>query len=226
MKQSKLERGHNWAGIVTLEKAYSLDPTGSFNLTPEEEKLVLGPQAALWTELLNRPVRFLEYQYFPRVAALAEVGWTKNELKNFDNFKHRLESKHYDRMLNMGIAFRVPYPEVVYQNNTLKVNLPYKYAVVRYTTDGSEPTSTSNIYTGDIVTFEPLKFKFATFYKDVLKSITVSASNIVPDYILNNLDNIINGEDIYLHEYTSKVKIIPFTSLRKRKRNTSGVKGR
>ncbi len=183
MKQSPLERGHNWAGIVTLEKAYSLDPTGSFNLTPEQEKLVLGPQAGLWTELLNRPARFLEYQYFPRVAALSEVGWSNKEHKNFEDFKNRLESKHYDRLFNMGIAFRVPYPKVVYENNTLKVNLPYKYAVVRYTTDGSEPTCTSNIYTGDIVTFEPLKFKFATFYKDILKSITVGASNIEPDYL-------------------------------------------
>jgi hexosaminidase len=183
MKQSPLERGHNWAGIVTLEKIYSLDPTGSFNLTPDEEKLVLGPQAGLWTELLNRPARFLEYQYFPRVAALAEVGWTKGELKNFDDFKKRLENSHYERMFNMGIAFRVPYPNVIYENNTLKVTLPYKHAVVRYTTDGSEPTCTSNIYTGDIVTFEPLKFKFATFYKDIIKSITVGPLNIEPEYL-------------------------------------------
>ena len=49
--------------------------------------------------------------------------------------------------------------------------------------------------------------------------------NIVPDYILNNLDKIINGEDINLGEYTSKVRIIPFTSLRKRKRNIIGYKG-
>lgn len=183
MKQSSIERGHNWAGIVTLEKTYSLDPIGSFNLTSDQEKLVLGPQAALWTELLNRPARFMEYQFFPRVAALAEVGWTNNNLKNYDDFESRLENKHYDRMFNMGIAFRVPYPEVIYENNTLKVNLPYKSAVVRYTTDGSEPTCTSNIYTGDIVTFEPLKFKFATFYKDTYKSITVGASNIEPDYL-------------------------------------------
>lgn len=49
--------------------------------------------------------------------------------------------------------------------------------------------------------------------------------NIVPDYILNNLDKIINGEDINLKEYTSKVRIIPFTSLRKRKWNITGIKG-
>ncbi len=178
MKQTPTERGHNWAGIVTLDKTYSLDPIGALNLTPEEEKLVLGPQGALWTELLNRPARFLEYQYFPRLCALAEVGWTNKELKDYNNFFTRLTKSHYERMHHMGIAFRLPYPEVVYENNTLKVKLPFDWAVVRYTTDGTEPTASSNVYTGDIVTFEPEKFRFATFYRDYNKSITVGASNI------------------------------------------------
>ena len=178
MKQTPAERGHNWAGIVSTEKTYSLDPTGALNLTPEQEKLILGPQGALWTELLNRPARFLEYQYFPRLCALAEVGWTNKELKDYNCFFYRLTKSHYERMHHMGIAFRLPYPDVKYENNTLKVNLPYEWAVVRYTTDGSEPTATSRIYTGDIVTFEPEKFRFATFYRDYNKSITVGASNI------------------------------------------------
>ena len=178
MKQTPAERGHNWAGIVTLDKTYSLDPIGALNLTPEQEKLVLGPQGALWTELLNRPARFLEYQYFPRLCALSEVGWTNKELKDYNNFYTRLTKTHYERMHHMGIAFRLPYPEVVYENNTLKVKLPFDWAVVRYTTDGTEPTASSNVYTGDIVTFEPEKFRFATFYRDYNKSITVGASNI------------------------------------------------
>lgn len=41
--------------------------------------------------------------------------------------------------------------------------------------------------------------------------------NIIPDYILNNLNEIINGEDVELNEFASKIKIIPFTSLRQRK---------
>ncbi len=41
-----------------------------------------------------------------------------------------------------------------------------------------------------------------------------SLINIVPEIILNNLDNIIKGKDINLEEYISKIRIIPFTSLR------------
>lgn len=126
----------------------------------------------------------MEYQNYPRTCVMAEIGWTNQELRNFDDFNYRLTKTHYERLFNMGIAFRLPYPNVVYQNNTLQVNLPYNWAVVRYTTDGTEPTASSNIYTGDIVTFEPQKFRFATFYKDILKSITVSANNIdVANYL-------------------------------------------
>lgn len=178
MKQSPAERGHSWAGVVTLEKTYSLDPFGTFNVTPEQEKLILGVQGGLWTELLNKPARFMEYQYFPRLCAIAEIGWTQQEKREYNDFFYRLSKTHYERLFNMGIAFRVTPPAVTYKNNTLEVTLPYKWAVVRYTTDGTEPTNNSDIYKGNIVTYNPEKFRFATFYKDVLKSITVSADNI------------------------------------------------
>ncbi len=180
MKQSPLERGHNWAGIITLEKAYSLDPVGDLKITPDQEKLILGAQGGLWAELLNRPARFMEYQNYPRTCAMAEIGWTNQNLRNFEDFNYRLTKTHYERLFNMGIAFRLPYPDVIYKNNTLKITPPYDWAIIRYTTDGSEPTSVSNIYKGDIVTFEPHKFRFATFYKDILKSISVPAKNIEP----------------------------------------------
>ena len=50
--------------------------------------------------------------------------------------------------------------------------------------------------------------------------------NIIPDYILDNLDKIINGEDIDLGKYTSKIRAIPFTSLRQRKWIITRGKGR
>ena len=183
MKQSPAERGHNWAAIIPIERVYSLDPVASCNIPENRKELVLGAQGALWAELLNKPSRFSEYQYYPRTCALAETVWTNQELRDFNDFQTRLEKTHFERLFHMGIAFRVEAPGVTYKGNRLVVTLPYDWAVVRYTTDGSEPSCTSNIYTGDIVTFEPEKFRFATFYKDLFKSITVTADNIVPNYI-------------------------------------------
>lgn len=191
MKQSYLERGHNWAGLVPLEKVYSFDPAAQIikyknskgeyitdTLSVKDISHIIGTQVGLWTELLNKPARFIEYQTFPRICASAEVGWTNPNKKNWDDFYRRLTKVHYERLYNMGIAFRLQYPDIKYIGNSLKVGLPYEWAIVRYTSDGSEPNYSSTIYTGDIVTYEPEKFRFATFYKDQLKSITVGASNI------------------------------------------------
>ena len=184
MKQSKYERGHDWAAIVTLDSTYKLDPIKMNDFTPEQEELVLGVQANLWCELLDRPARFLEYQYFPRLCALAETAWTQPELKDYNNFWNRITASHYDRLYNMGIKFRMPFPEVVYEDNTLKVTSPYEGAVIRYTTDATEPTLSSEIWKGDIKTDEPEKYRFATFYKDFNQSIAVGASNIDLYYYL------------------------------------------
>ena len=178
MQYSPIERGHNWAAIIPLDRMYSYEPLQKMDLTPEEEKLVIGVQAGLWTELMQFPPRFSEYQVFPRLCALAEIGWSAKEHKDYTNFYSRMVNKHYDRLHAMGIAFRVEPPKVVYEDAQLKVSLPYPSAVVRYTMDGTEPVATSNVYHGNIVTDAPEKFRFSTFFGRDLHSIAVSAENV------------------------------------------------
>ncbi len=182
MKQSDLERGHNWAGIVSVEKSYSLDPVGTASLSESESKLLVGVEGALWTELLQRPARFLDYQTYPRLAAISEVGWTMQSLRNWNDFNERLTKFHYDRMYHMGIAFRITPPEAKYENGAVRVTLPYPWAVVRFTMDESDPTELSPVFRGEVYTDKPLKFRFATFFKDELKSITVKVSNVDYQY--------------------------------------------
>lgn len=178
MQYTPAERGHSWAAIIPLDRIYSYDPLQDMELTPEEEKLVLGVQAGLWTELMQFPPRFSEYQVFPRLCAVAETGWSAKEDKNYEDFHSRLVNKHYDRLYSMGIAFRVEPPKVVYEDSELKVTLPYPSAVVRYTTDGTEPTSASKVYSGKIITNTPEDFRFSTFFSRDHHSIAVAAENV------------------------------------------------
>ena len=182
MKQSPEDRGHNWAGLVSTEKSYSLDPVGTAELTPEESKLIVGVQGALWTELLGSPPRFIDYQTYPRLAAIAEVGWTNQELRSWPDFNDRLAKNHFERMYQMGIAFRVPPPSVMFENGALKAEAPFPWLVVRYTMDESDPTPYSLIYKGEIFTDKPTTFRFATFYRDELLSLIVKASNVEYEY--------------------------------------------
>lgn len=47
---------------------------------------------------------------------------------------------------------------------------------------------------------------------------------IIPKNILDNLDKIINGEDVEIGEYISKIRLIPFTSLGKENGILIGIK--
>lgn len=187
MKQSIEERGHTWASIVSLDKIYSFDPTGTFPLTEEQKNLVVGPQAGLWTEMLFFPPHFADYQQFPRLCALAEIGWTPQDQREFKDFEARLDESHIDRLYNMGIKFRIPRPEISLSNVTYSsdsdcpdcvvsckasVEAPYPNMVVRYSTDGTEPDVNSPVVTSSVFTDNPSSMRFATFYNDI-KSITV-----------------------------------------------------
>lgn len=183
MKYTPQERGHNWAGIVSTEKTYSLDPVKTASLNEKESSLVVGVQGGLWAELLGRPARFMEYQTYPRLAALAEVGWTQPQFKEWTDFSYRLSTAHFERMYQMGIAFRLDPPKAIYSNGAIMVTAPYPWAVVRYTSDESEPTMLSPIYRGEIITDKAHKFRFATFYKDEIKSISIQPENANYTYL-------------------------------------------
>ncbi len=180
MQYSPAERGHNWAAVIPLDRIYNYDPTsGLGELTQEQERLVLGPQGGLWTELMQFPPRFAEYQVFPRLAALAEVGWSSKEKRDYEDFHRRLVSSHYRRLEKMGIAFRVEPPVIKYSDQQIDVVLPYREAIVRYTTDGSDPVRTSKVLSGAIITDSPEKFRFATFWGDNLQSVSVAPEGVI-----------------------------------------------
>lgn len=51
-----------------------------------------------------------------------------------------------------------------------------------------------------------------------------SLINIIPENILENLDKIINGENVDIGEYISKIRLIPFKSLGKENGILIGIK--
>ena len=75
--------------IVSASKIYSFEPLIPEELTPEQQKLILGPQVNLWTEHVKYPAHAF-YQLLPRLGASSEVQWCLPEQKDFENFKERL----------------------------------------------------------------------------------------------------------------------------------------
>jgi hexosaminidase len=79
--------GLNWAGYIEVDASYNWDPA---TLVPGIGRdNILGLEAPLWTETVTN-MEELEYMVFPRLPALAEVGWTPASMRSWDDFKLRL----------------------------------------------------------------------------------------------------------------------------------------
>ena len=69
------------------EKVYSFEPVPD-SLSTKEAELILGVQGNVWTEHIPTPEHY-EYMIYPRILALAEIGWSPSEVKKWDNFHTR-----------------------------------------------------------------------------------------------------------------------------------------
>lgn len=112
MKYTPQEPGMTWAGIVSTDTVYSFRFT-DLGFTPEQMENVVGVQGAFWTEVyLDHDRDYVYRMVYPRLCALAEVGWTAEEDREWDDFNARLENTHFDRLEHMGIDYRKGPPPV------------------------------------------------------------------------------------------------------------------
>ena len=79
---------------VTLRKTYSLDPYAG--LDENQQRHIKGVQVNLWTEYIST-FEHVQHMLLPRVAALAETGWSYGN-KDYDDFARRMHilRKLYD----------------------------------------------------------------------------------------------------------------------------------
>jgi hexosaminidase len=93
--------------VLSTEDAFRFDPVPD-DLTDEQRAHVIGGQGNMWCEHVDS-VRKLDYQLFPRVAALAEALWSADVTgeRDFVEFEGRL-TEHLARLEAMGIEYRHP----------------------------------------------------------------------------------------------------------------------
>lgn len=77
-------------GSETVEAVYAYQPMNGVpeNLQPKYK----GVQANFWTEWVCE-ADTMEYLILPRLAAVAEAGWTPQEDRNYSSFENRLQSQ-------------------------------------------------------------------------------------------------------------------------------------
>ena len=153
--------GHSWAGQIDMARCYALDPLDGKGLPPERQSQILGVQACLWAEFITpwtsksgwlefkTSGEHADYKAFPRLCALAEIGWTPQALRSYDDFTGRL-GPHLLRLKNAGVKLRLPPAAAVVRKGQIQILPPYAGAEIRYTVDGSDPlnSATAKVWDG------------------------------------------------------------------------------
>ena len=123
----------------------------------------------MWTEFIKTESH-LEYMLMPRISALSEICWTQKDLKDYDNFKGRMNNQ-YLRYYEMGVNYRIPHPEVsdtIYIKTGELVNIgnPTEVTEIRYTLDGNEPTINSLLFSKKFSVKENMILKSRCYNKE------------------------------------------------------------
>lgn len=85
-------------GFVSVEKVYSYEPFTE-EMTDNEKSHILGIQANMWTEYIGND-RHLEYMLLPRLSALSEIQWCRQDGKDYGRFLKNMQGmrKIYDAL--------------------------------------------------------------------------------------------------------------------------------
>ena len=108
---STTKLGQHWAAYIEVDSAYMWSPATYVEGITREN--IFGIEAPLWSETITN-MDEIEYMIFPRIIGLAEIGWSPEEGRGWDEYKIRL-GNHGPRMQALGIDYyksaQVPWVE-------------------------------------------------------------------------------------------------------------------
>ncbi|MCX6286267.1 MAG: family 20 glycosylhydrolase [Bacteroidetes bacterium] len=138
-------------GFLTLKKVYSYEPIPE-ELTADEQKHILGAQGNVWTEYIPS-VKQAEYMALPRMMALAEVDWSPKTVRDFGEFRTRLNVQlkklEYMKVIYCPGSFKADI-NTMFDQKTGKVKVILSSEQpgipIYYTLNGNDPSTKSAVY--------------------------------------------------------------------------------
>ncbi|GLR17368.1 beta-N-acetylhexosaminidase [Portibacter lacus] len=93
--------GLHWAAYIEADSAYTWNLEEYVKgVNPDQ---IIGIEAPMWTETITN-MDDIEYMMFPRLTALAEIGWTETANRSWDDYKERL-ARHSEVWNVKGINY-------------------------------------------------------------------------------------------------------------------------
>lgn len=158
-------------GVLSVKDVYEF-AVADAELSPEQEKHILGIQAQLWSEHIQTEAR-VEWMALPRAAAMAEVGWSPQS-RRWPDFAARLPQM-IARYQALGInyadsTFGVA-PKFAADQGRIRVTLAHTPELneaalkvdIRYTLDGREPDRGAALYASPLNLTAGTELRAASF---------------------------------------------------------------
>lgn len=151
----------------SLPAVYHYNPVDPiYGLNTQQQQNVIGVQANLWTERVPTEDR-ADYLVMPRMTALAEVGWTHQDL--YSSYLQRLAGQ-YARLDRLNVHYRLPdltelsERQVFIDTASLFIAPPIPGLTIRYTEKGF-PTNNSPVLDHPVTIRQSKELKIAAFTK-------------------------------------------------------------
>lgn len=130
-------------------------------LTIKRPDLVRGVQANVWGEQVGNS-NWANLLIWPRLLAVAEIGWTPYNQRNWEDFKRRAKiQKEHLKGLGMDLAQESPFLTVVQTPDTEAKGIRFHFEhekiepTLHYTLDGTEPSLKSKKITNQLLVKGP-----------------------------------------------------------------------
>jgi len=148
---------------------------GKDRLTDFGKSNIVGIEALMWGENLHSNEQ-LEYLLLPKLLGVAERGWAKDptwavekdnqqfqQLYNnaWSVFVNVIGKRELPRLdyLSGGFHYRIPTAGVIVKDGNVNVNVQFPGLLIRYTTDGTDPSAMSVLYLSAITQKGTIKLK-------------------------------------------------------------------
>jgi hexosaminidase len=138
-------------------------------------KNILGIEAQLWCETIKGR-DMMEYSILPKLLGFSESAWAaerkweyvaddaarkKMMQEGWNVFANTIAQKALPKWsyINGGYNYRLPMPGAIVEGGMLKANVELPGLMIRYTSDGSEPTAKSALYEAPLKMSGTVKLK-------------------------------------------------------------------
>lgn len=144
------EPGLNWGGTVDEFQSLHGYPSRLCPIDASKEKgSIKGVSGQLFAETIRNP-EMIEYYLFPKMLGLTERAWNSDSTYSDREFNAIIGQREIPRWAREGRNFHLRQPGIKEIDGKIYMNSPYPGAEIRYTTDGSEPTAQSALYSEPI----------------------------------------------------------------------------